>query len=962
MAEYLAQYSEITESLKRRLGDRSRPIDRLSAEWAFAHGLCQLHEGEAKEWQALIVEAGRTVSDQLKASGTNAEELVVTAEKALDPIGKAAKAYTLQCVSHAHIDMNWMWSWPETVSVTLDTFRTMLTLLDEFPEYIFSQSQASVYSLVEKYDPAMFEAIRRQVADGRWEVTASQWVEGDKNMAAGESICRHLLYTREYFQEKFGLKPEDIRLDFEPDTFGHPATLPSILARGGVRYYYHCRGSHGPHLYWWIGQDDSRILALNGMPWYMGAIEPKIADPLPEFCKTTGMKSLPVFYGVGDHGGGPTRRDLWKLREMDGWPIYPNVKCSKLQDFFVLAENEAANVPEVRGERNFVFTGCYTSQARQKRANRENEHLLYLAETAAVLGDSVAGVDYPRANLESSWKKVLFDQFHDILPGSGIRETRHYTLGKAQEVAAAAGAARNNALVALALRVNTGCLCAADSGSETRPQKDAQESGQALGAGVGYGSGTGGQSSFSFAKSSERAFLIYNPLPHERKEVVTAKLWDSELDRGRLVVTGDGAEPKRVQVLDEGKYWGHSYLTVAFPVEVPPLGYRTVCVCDRLAELGLAEDGMPDYWAGVGGAFRRIGPPDLSMENEHLKVVLNPASGGISGLTDKSSGRQWVPEGKLSGIFEYCVEQNEGMTAWVIGTFMKRLALTEGGTLKRIHSGPYVETFRSTHKIGETKLVLDISLHAGERKVFFNLTTDWREIGDKERGTPNLRVLFPVEADQPEARYEIPFGSISRDLKNGEEVTGQRWADLSEKDGQGVALVNSSKYGFSLEGDTLSMTLLRASIDPDPLPDLGEHVIEYALVPHGEGWSIGRSTAAGEEANVPLVVLSCDTHEGDLPPVKSFVRVDNWNVRLAALKKAQGDDGIVLRLVEVEGKETEARVELAPELIAGGAEAEEVDTLERPTEQNGAALSREVLTVRVPAYGSTTVRIRGNAN
>ncbi len=135
--------------------------------------LCHLHEDEEKEWHSLIVEAGRKVSEGLKAPGGHAEELVSAAERFLEPIGKAAKAYTLQCVSHAHIDMNWMWSWPETVSVTLDTFRTMLTLLEEFPEYIFSQSQASVYSLVEQYDPAMFEAVQKQVADGRWEVTAS---------------------------------------------------------------------------------------------------------------------------------------------------------------------------------------------------------------------------------------------------------------------------------------------------------------------------------------------------------------------------------------------------------------------------------------------------------------------------------------------------------------------------------------------------------------------------------------------------------------------------------------------------------------------------------------------------------------------------------------------------------------------------------------------------------------------
>ena len=177
--------------------------------------------------------------------------------------------------------MNWMWSWPETVAVTNDTFQTMLALMDEFPGFIFSQSQASTYHLIEKYHPAMFEAIRQRVREGRWEVTASQWVEGDKNMASGESISRHLLYTRAYFQEKFGLAPEDVQRGLRA---GHLWTsgqrCPPSWRAAGVKYYYHCRGSDGPHLYWWVGPDGSRILAFNDVVWYMATIGPKIADPL----------------------------------------------------------------------------------------------------------------------------------------------------------------------------------------------------------------------------------------------------------------------------------------------------------------------------------------------------------------------------------------------------------------------------------------------------------------------------------------------------------------------------------------------------------------------------------------------------------------------------------------------------------------------------------------------------------
>lgn len=968
MASYLAEFTGISQALEQHSRRWAGRLERLSAQLRFAHQLCGAHPDQAEEWQKRIVEAGRLARQGLEARAVDLEELTARGEAILAPIGQVAKTYTLLCVSHAHIDMNWMWSWPETVAVTHDTFQTMLALMDEFPRFIYSQSQASTYHLIETYNPAMFEVIRQRVKEGRWEVTASQWVEGDKNMASGESISRHLLYTRAYLQSKFGLSPEDVQVDFEPDTFGHPATLPTILARGGVKYYYHCRGSHGPHLSWWVGPDGSRILAFNDIVWYMCAIEPQIADPLVEFSLATGLRYKPVLYGVGDHGGGPTRRDLQRIEEMDAWPVYPRVECSSLHQFFRRAEEEAKELPEIQGERNFVFTGCYTSQARQKWANRHGENLLFAAEVAATLGDRLAGVAYPHSNLEKAWKHLLFDQFHDILPGSGTRDTRNYALGRAQESQAAASMARSNALRALSERVNSESLRSAFSRDPERGYKDQVEGARSMGAGVGYAAGTGGESAFSVARSSDRAFMIFNPLSYPRSEVVEAKLWDVELDEKQLVVTGEGVEPRRVQVLDRGRYWGHEYLTVALPVEVPALGYRTVCVSDRLAELGLAAEEVRDPWAGMMGSWRKIVPADHVLENEYLRVQLDPASGGLTSLVDKRVGREWVPrwvphsggEGRVSGTLQYCLEANQGMTAWVIGPFLEREDLLEGGRLQQVHNGPYVRTYRWTRTVHQSEIELDVTLRRGVPRLEYRLRVDWREIGDRQR-IPHLRVRFPLAVQQPQPRYEIPFGSIRRDLFDGEEVPALRWADLSEPGGEGVTLANSSKYGFSVaragEACTLSMTLLRASIDPDPLPDLGEHVIEYALVPHGDGWSVGECMRAGEEVNVPLVVMSAGFQEGDLPSSMSFGTLKEGNVRLAAVKRSEDGRAILLRLYEVEGQETVARLQLAPELAGGGTAAVEVDTLERPLDSSGAHIEQGVLTVKLPAFGIATVRV-----
>jgi alpha-mannosidase len=357
------------------------------------------------------------------------------------------------------------------------------------------------------------------------------------------------------------------------------------------------------------------------------------------------------------------------------------------------------------------------------------------------------------------------------------------------------------------------------------------------------------------------------------------------------------------------------------------------------------------------GSSRRTQPPDRTLENEYLVVRLDPGSGGIASLVDKRTGREWVPEGERAGIMQYCVEANEGMTAWVIGQFLERRDLLDGGTLKVVHDGPHVHTYRWTRTISQSTLDLDITLRRGVPRVEYRLRVDWREIGHPERGIPHLRVRFPLSVRVPQARYEIPFGSIRRDLSGGEEVPALRWADLSEGNGEGITLVNSSKYGFSLDGHSLEMTLLRASIDPDPLPDLGEHTIEYALVPHGEGWTVGQCAQVGEEMNVPLVVASCGFHDGSLPGAMSLASVEGVNVRLAAMKESQDRRAIILRLVEVEGMETVARVRLAPELVPQGAVAVEADTMERPLAEGCARIEGNTLLVDLPPFGITTVRI-----
>jgi len=263
---------------------------------------------------------------------------VSTAEKELLPLGQILKDYTVHLIGHAHIDMNWLWLWPETVDVCKNTFRTVTKLLAEYPEFCFSQSQASTYLAVEEADPELFAEIRKWVKTGRWEVTGGTWVEGDMNMASGESIVRQILYAKRYFKEKFGVEPVTC---WEPDTFGHAWTVPQILVKSGLKYYFFMRCGRNEPIFWWEGPDGSRVLACNRGS-YGESISDRTMDSPLDIANRYGVKDGMVVYGVGDHGGGPTREDLNKAVALQKSDVYVNVKLDTTKGFYdkLLAEKK----------------------------------------------------------------------------------------------------------------------------------------------------------------------------------------------------------------------------------------------------------------------------------------------------------------------------------------------------------------------------------------------------------------------------------------------------------------------------------------------------------------------------------------------------------------------------------------------------------------------------------------------
>ncbi|HOX05447.1 MAG TPA: glycoside hydrolase family 38 C-terminal domain-containing protein [Planctomycetota bacterium] len=949
-------------------GEARAELERFLAEEEFARGLCELHPREATGWKRLLSRARELVAKAVEGgSAASLQRAVREAEKLLAPVGRAARGCTVHLVGHAHIDMNWMWGWPETVAVTNDTFGTVLRLMDEYPEFRFSQSQASVYAIIEQHNPEMLARIKRRVAEGRWEVTASHWVEGDKNLAGGEALCRHLLYTRRYMQELFGLKPEDVNIDWSPDTFGHAATVPSYLVRGGVKYLYlHRPGIYlksKPGAFWWKAPDGSRVLVRNDMKLgYNGTIGPGIVPHCLAFLRETGARDWMFVYGVGDHGGGPTRRDILRGLDMADWPVFPKVEFSTARAFYQRLEAQGAKLPTLDTELNTEFAGCYTTQTLIKKDNRFAECKLADAEAAAALAWAALGRDYPGAAFTEGWRDTLFSHFHDILPGSGVHDTRTYTHGLFQKTAAATGMIETQALRALAAAVDTSAAKAGDLSGTPAPMVAS-----GLGAGVGFASADGRiDASEQSSGQGDRPFVIWNPSSWERREVVEATVWDNcpknvgtALKDRSFAVRGPDGVVRPAQKVKSGDYWGHQYVAVAFPVEVPALGYALYTVFE--GEAPAAGDAVRQTGEVHHCTYARNERAREGLENDLIRMELDPATGGIRSLVEKASGAELVSPERPAPALEFAVERPHGMSAWCIENAGPPEPV-QALAMRRKLSGPHRASLEVDLAVRQSKFTLTYELRAGDPRLHIHLAGVWFERGTPETGVPALALALPLDLADAKARYEIPFGAVGRDLNRREELPALNWAMVtgrSRRGRAGVVLANDSKHGHSLDGSTLRLTLIRSSYDPDILPEIGEHQVRLMLLPFAGALADSRAVRAGGELNHPLRTVGTDVHKGKLPEKAALLSVEPANVVLSGFKKAEDSDSLVVRVYETAGRKTTARLRFDRQVLGAAAGAAETDVLERPLGKSSAKKAgADAVTVAVPAHGIATVVVK----
>lgn len=890
--------------------------------------------------QNLVSQAIKKLWDDVEANGAVTKERTLDLETELAELGPEVKKLQVILIAHAHIDMNWMWGFQETASVTVDTFETMLQLMEEYSQFTFSQSQASVYRIIEEYRPEMLDQIRQRVREGRWEVTASTWVENDKNMSGSEAMARHILYTKTYLSKLLGIEEDSLQIDFEPDTFGHNENMPEILSQGGVKYYYHCRGYNKEHVYRWQAPSGAEVLVYREPVWYNDeAVEYDALGYVPGFCKKYGLDTAMKFYGVGDHGGGPTRKDIETWTEMQKWPLLPVIKFGTLKEFFSNLERFREKLPVVKQELNYIFTGCYTSQARIKRANKIGEDRLYQAEALDVMAKNALPAYRTGSEFRNAWEKVLFNQFHDILPGSGVIETTNYALGEFQKAVAASQINLNHAMRALCSSMDTSSLGTGET--ENRP----------FGAGVGFGLEDAGGYMTGFvsrAAGKRRVVTVFNPTRYSRQENVKVILWDWSGDCTLLQAWDTEGKEVPCEVTEEGThYWGHHYHTVLLYAEVDAFGYETYVLDEKEEETLRKEWSAFSHSPEEDPRVDQFTDMPIVLENEKVRAVFRTETLQLISFVDKESKEEKIAEPSCS--FRLIRENTvHGMTAWRVGTYMEVLDINQDRPAKLIRREMKHLAQRLEYEIPfeNSKLKVCVTLNKGSRILHYDVYVDWHELGSKDKGVPQLNFTVPFGYQASGYLCNVPFGVKKREaLAQDVPCLGFMCGEPKEQK-TAVMVMSDCKYGFRGYEDSISTALLRGSYDPDTAPDQGEHHFRI-----GVGIS---SSAAGcltedyERFIHPLYTCSNSVHEGSLPMKDSFLQIEG-NVKVTALKPAEDGQGVIVRMHNLQETEVSAIMRTRKEIVR----AEVTDVLERK-KQTLADKGKEIA-LTVPAGAVRTV-------
>lgn len=773
-------------------------------------------------------------------------------------------------IGYTHIDPVWLWGRAEGMQEVKSSFASALERMKEFPDFKFTQTSIAFLAWLKENCPDEFEKIKERVAEGRWEIAGGMWIEPDCDLPSGEALIRQFLYGKDFVQREFGV---EVTEGFNPDSFGHGANLPAIFAGCGLRSNTVSRPAKNcvklPCLFNWQAADGTSIPTERTGGEYMAWTRPTMEFNIKESTEgldEIGYDKMAVFYGVGNHGGGPTIENIRSLYELRTERGRDTLDFATMGEFFDCLETD--KLPVVTGELGRIYFGCYSSDRGIKTSNRRAEWTLLKAEAIAKMA-ALMGAEswqYPARELEKAWKRTLFCQFHDILAGTSIETARTAAVREFGASIAQAEEIIHNGVQAIANALDT--------------------------RGDGF------------------PLLLVNPTSVPYDGVYEAEVYVPRADKKPLRLR----DPRGAEIYAcESRYHNsapESRKSILFQAKVPAYGFAVYRV---LGEGPNDESSRP-----------LIKAEGLSMDNGIISLVVDGQSGLPASL--KKEGVEMLAEGAGVKIFYddrgawgetvFCGEER--------GQFrVARSRLIEDNALRAV-----LRVFLAD---GESELRIDYIMEKD---------SDVLKMAMRLQNTKKHRLiaLCLSAADAPETVFtETAFLAENKIDCNGEnpEYYQHRFADLVQKDGSGLAVLNDSIYGCMQAGNEYRLILSRSAVHArgagGPLEEDLDHAYmdqgvwdyECRLIPHKEALSKKRLFEEADLMHMPVEYLGDSAHPGArFESCGAALELSSQNAVVSCIKESLSEPGsLVLRAFETEGKggsvcvklrDAEYQISLAP--------------------------------------------------
>ena len=761
--------------------------------------------------------------------------------------GQLGNKKVIHIIGYSHIDAAWLWPWRDGSDTVLTTFRSALNRINETPGFCYSHSSSAHYRWVERADPEMLSEIKQRIREGRWEVVGGWPVEPDCNIPATESFVRHALYGKAYCQSALGA---EVKIGFNPDSFGHAAGLPTILKRAGYGYYVFMRPQEHemdlPLLFWWEGADGSRVLTLR--IWHSYDAGPKLIQPAATGAFAPGFDHAAFFLGVGDHGGAVTKEQIQQILALQQDASLPQLRFSTLRDFFLAVESSSAfsALPVVRTELQHHSRGCYSAYGEGKFLNRRAERWLGEAETISLVANLSAGRAYPADQYAEAWWKVLFCQFHDMMAGTSLysdyQDVRD-SVGYACEVAQTS---KVEALELMAKRVDLSTV-------------------------------------------EEGAVFLFNPLPWRRKALVE---YYTEQDPSRKspITCLSSKDGKRIPV----QWRPSASMTNFFPrlsawVELPPCGYKVFTLAHGDPP---APEAYRDFVSVSNSGF---GISSLKAE-DGTELLAGPI--GLVAISDTSD--TWA-----HGINEF--RQEMGRPTLVSSTVIENGPVTrvtrQRASWQNSEIVLDIAEFAGLDFV-ELRFVIDWREHEQILKLEIPTALTQPKIYARVPGQ-----VVERSTNGEEEPYQ-DWGAVQGRIGNADYtvalLNNQTYSYDCLHSLFRTVLIRSAPFARHNPNQV-------PHDDNNAWQDQGRQERRFWLLGGRGGYAELALDRRAEELQTPAEYVMDSAHHGTEPWEQSFLEIMPGNVWVLAIKRAERvPDGTILRLQERSGKPTQATLKSSP--------------------------------------------------